>query len=139
MSLDRALGVVPLVLLIVVAGCGGGGGYNANNVTVSVSPSVATVPANGQVTLQAVVNGLCSTCSPNINVWIITENNGVNCSWINTSPAGPCPGGTIQETGGNFLTVTYHAPTSSGTFHVTAEWCDCLSNPIIAKDGKSVI
>jgi hypothetical protein len=135
----RSLFFVTLVLLLIVTlGCGGGG-FKANNVTVTVAPAAVTVPAGTQVTLQATVHGLCSTCNPSINVWSITENNGVNCSWMNTPPTGPCPGGTIQETGGNFLTVTYHAPSASGTFHVIAEWCDCFANPIISKDGTSVI
>lgn len=135
----RTLFLVTLVLvLIVTPGCGGGG-FNANNVTVTVAPEAVAVPANAPVTLQATVHGLCSTCTPSINVWNITENNGVNCSWINTPPTGPCPGGTIEETGGNFLTVTYHAPSASGTFHVIAEWCDCLANPKISKDGTAVI
>ncbi len=135
----RSLFFVTLVLLLIAtAGCGGGG-FNANKVTVAVAPAAVTVSASGQVTLQATVHGLCSSCNPSINVWSITENNGVNCSWIDTPPSGPCPGGTIQETGGNFLTVMYHAPSASGTFHVIAEWCDCFANPIISKDGTSVI
>ena len=135
----RSLFFTTVLLLIVTPGCGGGGGFKANNVTVTVAPAAVMVPAGTQVTLQATVHGLCSTCNPSINDWSITENNGMNCSWMNTPPTGPCLGGTIQETGGNFLTVTYHAPSASGTFHVIAEWCDCFANPIISKDGTSVI
>ena len=113
-------------------------------VTVTVSPAAVTIPANGQVTLQATVKGLCSTCISDINLWSIAENNGAICTWFDTPPAGPCPAGTIQETAGslsNSLTVTYYAPSTPGTFHVTAEWFDSLSfgSGTTTKNGTSVI
>src|SRR5713101_2130865 len=106
MNSCRVLRVGPFVLLIAIAGCGGGGGFNPNNVTVTVSPAAATVPANGQATLKATVNGLCSTCAFHINDWSITENgSSAFCTWFTTPPIGPCPAGTIQETAGSLLTV----------------------------------
>jgi hypothetical protein len=122
MNSRRALCIGPLALLIVIAGCGGGGGYNPNNVTVTVSPAAPTVPANGQVTLTATVNGLCSTCVPTIQSWGIQEDpsNGSTCTFV--PPFGPCPAGTIQENPANLLTVTYFAPSTSGTYHVSATW-----------------
>src|SRR5438045_4802095 len=63
--------VTLLFLVMLLTGCGGGGGFKPGNVTVTVSPTAVTVPANGQTTLQAVVQGLCSTCNPAIYVWII--------------------------------------------------------------------
>ena len=136
--------VAPFVLLIVIAGCGGGG-FHANNVTVTVSPAAATVAASGQVTLQATVHSLCSGCVPAVT-WTITElqtngASGSQCNWQGTTPpAGPCPDGTIQGADApSALTVTYDAPSTSGTFHVVAEWCDCLANPAIIKDGIAVI
>jgi hypothetical protein len=137
-----ALFVAPLVLLVAVAGCGGGGGFNPNNVTVAVSPATATIPANGQVTLQATVNGLCSTCTPAIFLWSVTagdSNGDSGCDWFTTPPSGPCPSGTIQETaGGNTLTVTYFAPSTAGTYHIVAEWSGGFGSPV-TKDGTSVI
>jgi hypothetical protein len=136
--------VTPLVLLIVIAGCGGGG-FNENKVTVSVSPAAAPVAASGQVTLQATVRGLCSSCAPLVT-WSIVElqtngASGSQCNWQGTTPpAGPCPDGTIQGADAPpALTVTYHAPSASSTFHVTAEWCDCLANPPVVKDGTAAI
>jgi hypothetical protein len=136
-----------LVLLIVIAGCGGGGGYNPNNVTVNVSPAVATVAENGQVPLQATVNGLCSTCAPSIYLWYISENgasNGGICDWYNTPPTVSCPAGTIQETAGplsDTLTVTYYAPSTPGTYHVIAEWFDSgfFGSASTTKTGTAVI
>ena len=139
----RALFVASLVLLMVIAGCGTGGGYNPNNVTVTVSPAAVTIPANGQVTLQATVNGLCSTCTSSIQYWSIAEDpdNSVNCTWSTMPPTGPCPGGTIQQIPGGLsssLTVTYYAPSTPGTFQVSAAWCICFT-PAIIKQGMSVI
>ena len=119
MSSCRALCVVPLVLTVVIAGCGGGsgsGGVNPNNVTVSVSPATATIPANGQVPLQATIQGLSSASISQISVWTVTENpSGANCAtFVGIIPPGPCPAGTIQIAGGNELTVTYFAPSYSG-------------------------
>jgi hypothetical protein len=112
-----------LVLLIVLTGCGGGGGYNPDNVTVTVSPATATIPASGQVMLQATIKGLCSTCEPSIYLWYIFENNPANGGFCTNSPPTPqCPAGTIQEMGTSNLTATYNAPSTPGTYHVIAEW-----------------
>lgn len=140
MNLGGALCVVPLALLIVIAGCGGGGGYNSNNVTVTVSPAAPTVTANGQVTLTATVNGLCSSCVPTIQSWNIQEDpSGSNCTVVPTF--GPCPGGTIQENAANLLTVTYFAPSASGTYHVSATWytSGLFGGGSTTKVGASVI
>ena len=124
MHSNRFLCAGSLILLIVVAGCGAGGGYDAGNVTVTVSPASATVPVDGQANLQAAVHGFCSTCTPQI-VWSIAENSPNNCTWVdmNTPPAGPCPAGTIQGQGAAgplSETVIYFAPSTAGTFHVSA-------------------
>jgi hypothetical protein len=124
MNLFRALCLESLVLLIVIAGCGGGSSVDPHNVTVSVSPSAVTIPANGQVTLQATVNG--SPAAPALT-WSIAElqtngASGAQCNWSGTTPpAGPCPDGTIQGADANSQTVTYLAPSISGTFHVIAQ------------------
>jgi hypothetical protein len=141
MNSARALCAGSMVVLFLIAGCGSGSdGFDPNKVTVTVSPAAVTIPAGDAVTLQATVKGLCSTCISLINEWKITENGGSpNCTWFDTPPLGPCPGGTIQEvTGGNSLTATYHSPSTSGTFHVVAEWCICFGSSI-TKDGTSVV
>jgi len=132
-----------LILLAVIPGCGGGGGggFDPNKVSVSVSPAAVTIPTSDEVMLKATVNGLCSTCASSINEWSIIENNGAVCTWFDTLPLGPCPAGTIQATANGIastLTVTYHAPSTSGTFHVVAEWCICFGSSI-KKDGTSVV
>lgn len=143
MCSHRIFCVGSLVLLIFVIASCGGGGRNYNNVTVTVAPAAATVPVNGQVTLQATVTG--TGTSSNALTWSIAElqtngASGAQCTWLDTPPAGPCPDGTIQQTtAGNFQTVTYHAPnTSGGPFHIIAEWSTAFT-PIVIKDGTSVI
>jgi hypothetical protein len=140
--------VAPLVLLIVIAGCGGGGGgFDPNKVTVTVSPAAATVAASGQVTLQATVGGCVNpSCIPSVS-WSIAELPGLGgqCNWSGNTPppppvGGPCLDGTIKgaDAQPSNLTVTYFAPSTSGTFHVVAVW-QTFFNPIIVKQATSVI
>ena len=139
----RALHLGALMSLMLMAGCGGGAsGSNPNNVTVAVSPMSATIPASGEVTLQATVKGSAGAASA---VWFIAElavngASGSQCNWSGaTQPAGPCPDGTIEGADASAaLTVKYHAPSTTGTFHVTAEW-STLFNPVVIKDGTAVI
>jgi len=136
-----------LALAVVFVGCGSGEGYNPDNVTVTVSPTTATLSANGKIGLQATVNGLCSLCAPDIYSWGVTEDagpgdsNGSSCDWFtnNGPPIEPCPAGTIEETAGsNSLSVTYHAPATPGTYHVVAGWSPGLGS-LPTKNGTSVI
>jgi hypothetical protein len=139
MNSCRAFCVVPLILLVAMAGCGGGSSFDPNNVTVTVSPPAATIPASGQVTLQATVKG--SPAAPALT-WSIAElqtngASGSQCNWSGaTPPAGPCPDGTIQGADASSLTVTYLAPSTSGTFHVVAQANVSLT---LVKDGTAVI
>jgi hypothetical protein len=131
------------LLLTLVAGCGGGKGVDPNKVTVRIAPAAVTVAASDQVMLQAVVKGTATDATAAVT-WSIDEQktdgaSGAQCFWLETPPEGPCPDGTIEQTtAGNFLTVTYHAPSTSGTFHVTAEW-STFFDPVITKDGTSVV
>ena len=141
MNSYRALCVGSLVLLIVIAGCGGSG-FDPNNVTVTVSPAAVTIPASGHVTLQATVKGAPINA---VSSWTIAElklngASGAQCNWSGTAqPVGPCPDGTIEGADASpALTVKYHAPSTPGTFHVTAEWSTAF-NPVVVKDATSVI
>ena len=143
MNSCRALQLGALMSLMLMAGCGGGAsGSNPNDVTVAVSPMSVTIPASGEVILQATVKG--SPGAPSA-VWFIAElavngASGSQCNWSGTTqPAGPCPDGTIEIADASAaLTVKYHAPSTTGTFHVTAEW-STLFNPVVIKDGTAVI
>jgi hypothetical protein len=138
----RTIWLGTFVVLLAATGCSTGGGFNPNNVTVTVSPATSTITENGQVTLTATVNGLCSTCAPSIGLWYVTENNPANggiCDWFTTPPSAPCPAGTIQQmTGGlsSTLTVTYDAPSTPGTYHIVAEWA-LLTGP--TQTGTAVV
>jgi hypothetical protein len=139
----RALYLGALISLMLTASCGGGAsGANPNNVTVAVSPMSVTIPVSGEVTLQATVKG--SPGAPSV-VWFIAElavngASGAQCNWSGTTqPAGPCPDGTIEDAdASSSLTVKYHAPSSAGTFHVTAQWSTAFI-PVVVKNGIGVI
>jgi hypothetical protein len=101
MNSYRELCAILLVLMSTIVGCGGGGdGFDPNRVTVTVSPAAVTIPITDPLTLQATVKGLWSTCVSTINEWRVTENNGSPCTWFDSPPLGPCPGGTIEAVGG---------------------------------------
>jgi len=143
-SQERLLHVVAFVGLIVSVSCGTSNGFNPNNVTVSVSPTTATIPTGGQVALQATVQGLSSTSISSISLWSVTENpSGADCAtYVGIVPPGPCPAGTIQIAASDELTVTYFAPSAPGTYHVNAEWEDFVNftgPPVATKIGTSVI
>jgi hypothetical protein len=140
-------------LVMVLVSCGSGQGYDPKNVTVTVSPATGSVASHGEISLQATVNGLCSSCAPSINSWGIRENagpgdsDGSSCDWFtqNGPPIPACPDGTIEETSGslsNTLKVTYHAPGTPGTYHIVAEWfvpSGLLGSSGSTKNGTSAI
>jgi hypothetical protein len=140
----QALCLELFVLLIVIAGCGGGPenlfGGPGPIPTVTVSPSTVTMAVNTKVTLQASLKGQCAGCLSFINSWTVAENNNALCLWggVNDPPPGPCPAGTILQNppAGNTLIVTYYAPDTPGTYHVTAEYDNLDAAP---SDGTSVI
>lgn len=116
--------------------CGGGRATDFNNVTVTVSPTSATVTAGGQVSLNATVSGLPGD-SVQLVIWSIAElqtngASGSQCNWLgSTPPPGPCPDGTIQGASPLSDSVTYIAPSTAGTFHVIATWSTAVNPPVI--------
>ena len=133
MNLYRGAFFVLLVVTLFSIGCGSNK-FNPNNVIVTVTPATAMASVNGQLTLQAAIQNDCTGCVP-LYVWYVAENNGGDCTWIDTPPAGPCPAGTIQQNPDvGVFTVTYFAPATSGTYHVTAQWNDYdnFSGPPVA-------
>jgi hypothetical protein len=142
MKSHRIRFLIPLVLLVLFPACGGGSGTNSNNVAVTVSPASPTVTTGGQVSLQATVTGLSS---PPALTWSIVElqangASGSQCNWLgSTPPSGPCPDGTIQGAGvPSSTSVTYLAPSGTGTFHVQVQWSSAFS-PVVAKSATSAI
>ena len=130
-----------VVLAGLTSGCGTGS-FNASDVTVTVTPATAAILVNGQVTLQATVHHGCAGCVPFYN-WVISENDGADCTWQQTPPTGPCPGGTLQapsvEPG---PTVTYIAPSTAGTYHVNGQslyFTSLAGPPSTVAQGTSVV
>jgi hypothetical protein len=144
MNSCRIVYVCTLAVFIALAGCGGKQ-TNFNNVTVTVSPTAATIPTGGQTSLTATVTGLPGGASPALN-WTITEltgngASGAQCTWIagGTPPSGPCPDGTIEmQSAMNETAATYFAPGAAGTFHVNVQWSS-ISNPPVIKSAMATI
>jgi hypothetical protein len=140
MNLYRALCVASIVWLIFMEGCDSGSKVDLDHLTVTLSPSAATIPASGQVTLQATVEGSPEASSL---LWFIAElqtdgASGAQCNCAGAMPpAGPCPDGTIQGIVPGSLTVLTLLPAPRVTFHVVAEYS--LPFSTFVKDGKTVI
>jgi hypothetical protein len=135
-----------LVLLIAIAGCGGGSTkWNPNNVSVTVSPATTNVAVGGQVTLHGAVNNDCDTCTPDL-LWSIQElqvngATGAQCNWLtgDTPPTEGCPYGTLElPVGNDTTTATFHAPGTTGTVHIVAEWT-LISDPPISKTATAAV
>ena len=98
----RRLAILGMVGLVFIAGCGGARsfqqpppGAGGLSITVTVTPSVATVPQGGSRSFFATVKGTSNTAV----TWTVQEG---------------AAGGMITNTG------LYSAPTTLGTFHVIA-------------------
>jgi hypothetical protein len=138
MNSHRTLCIGSLVLLIICASCGGPG--SGGLITANIAPATVTIAPGSEVTLQASATGPGSQLV-NGYLWDIEEltGNGEQCDWMgDTPPAGPCPYGTIK--GDLSSTVTYFAPSTSGTFTVGAEvTLSSDKNMYLSKGGTSVI
>ncbi len=95
-SMCFALSLLGLGLAIVIAGCGGGGQITPHNVTVSVTPSTATVQAGGPAQFTATVTN-------------DSANKGV--TWTVACSAAPC-GAVSPATTASGVATTYAAPTT---------------------------
>jgi hypothetical protein len=136
------------LMLVVIAGCGGGADHwDPNNVTVTVSPASANVAPSGTLDVQATINNLCKTCAPDA-LFVIGEMetdgaSGSQCNWStgDPQPVGPCPDGTIEVGIGASTKATFHAPNTTGTVHVIAEWFaqDPKTNQTIIKSATATI
>jgi hypothetical protein len=95
-------------------------------VTVSVSPTEATIPVNGSVALNGSATGF--TSAP-MGQWWIQESHNLDrindCGLITTEapPQSGCPYGYVMfdEKMSVPSTATYYAPSTPGTYHVTFE------------------
>ena len=120
--------MLAFALLFAITGCGGNGLPPANSVTVTVTPSSATVATNGSLTLQGSGSGFAPQpdVAPPLVLWGIQESsNTVPVSGCGLLPSQTpdltlCPYGyVIQPDVTTFpSTVVYHAPTTPGTYHV---------------------
>jgi hypothetical protein len=99
---------------------------HSSQVSVSVSPTEATIPVNGSVVLNGSATGF--TSAPMAQWWIQESHNldRINdCGFITTEapPQSGCPYGYVMydEKMSVPSTATYYAPSTPGTYHVTFE------------------
>lgn len=114
-----------VVSLVFSLGCGNNLPHSSQ-ISVSVSPSQATIPPNGSVTLNGTVSGF--TAAPMAQWWIQESYNldRINNRGFFTTEAPPqsgCPNGYVMydEKMAVPSTATYYAPSAPGTYHVTFE------------------
>jgi len=117
-----------LALLLALTGCGGNGLPPASSVTVTVTPSSATIAANGSVTLQGTASGFAPQpdVAPPLMLWGIQESsNTVPVSACGLLPSQTpdltlCPYGYVVQADVTSLpsNAVYHAPATPGTYHV---------------------
>ena len=117
--------VVTFMTLLVLLACGTG--PSSRDVTVTVSPSTASIPVHGSANLQGNASGF--TAGPTVSWWI-KESKDINfnadCGFLTSEPPptdAVCPYGYVM-----FATVegipnlaVYHAPGTPGTYHVVMD------------------
>ena len=141
MKLSQALCVESLVLLIVITGCGGGSGSQTQQSDGDRFTGGRHDPPSGEVTLQATVTGSPGTPRP-------LEHRRTTDKWCQrravqlvgyhaacwTMPRRYDSGRRHPSTS---VTVTYHAPSTSGTFHVIAEWSTAFTPALLGMERPS--
>ena len=113
------------VFLVFLLGCGNNLPHSGQ-VSVSVSPSQATIAPNGSVTLNGTASGFTASV---MGRWWIQESYEVdrikNCGLLTTEapPQSGCLNGYVMydEKMAVPSTATYYAPSAPGTYHVTFE------------------
>ncbi len=110
-----------MLLLQLLTGCGSGL-PSRSSITVTVSPSEATVAVGGTVALTGTESGF--TAKPIVQWWIQESKAvGSDCGKLDTQEKDftGCPYGFVMFHDVTTVpsTATYYAPTTPGTYHVT--------------------
>lgn len=122
-----ALFLLAFASLAAMLCCGGASDLpHSSQVTLTITPAAATIPANGTVDLQGTVVGLSS---PTLDWWqqdhhdAMGINGSQNCDHLTDPVLIPgCRFGYLTGSGmiqAASAVATYHAPPTPGTYHVT--------------------
>ncbi|HWR16605.1 MAG TPA: hypothetical protein VN577_17400 [Terriglobales bacterium] len=119
----RSLQALASVALVLLLSCGGSGLPDSRQVTVTITPSTATISAGATVSLQGNATGF--TSSP-IVLWGIQESSSHTpvsaCGKLadQTPPFPECTFGYVVFASVSEFPSTgvYHAPNTPGTYHV---------------------
>jgi hypothetical protein len=125
----RRFGPVSLVLALItaLAGCGSGSNFSYQNVTVTISPNVASLPVNGTQQFSTT-----TTNAPNLPIWF-SSGGSISSAGLFTAPSTPpvytqdsITAGAIQGTATvtayveNSLTNVLSAATATQSIVITA-------------------
>jgi hypothetical protein len=133
-----------MLLLLGLTACGGNGLPPSSSVTVTVTPSQATVPVGGTVTLTGSENGF--TAGPVVSWWIQESKNidpYNDCGKLDTQAKDftGCPYGFVMFH--DVTTVpsiaTYYAPQTPGTYHVTLSMIQAVEFDGLEKTATATI
>lgn len=123
-SVSFTIVATSFALLFFLTSCGTGGLPHTNQVTASVAPVQAAVPAGGSVTLTGSAKGF--TASPIVSWWIqesrdIDRYNDCGLLSSQAPPQSGCPYGYVMFADVTTFpsSATYYAPSTPGTYHVT--------------------
>jgi hypothetical protein len=140
--MKRLLGV--MLLLLGLAACGGNGLPHSSSVTVLVTPSQATVPVGGNVSLTGTESGF--TAPPVVQWWIQESKNidfNNDCGKLDTEPKDftGCPYGFVMFPNVTTVpsTATYYAPQTPGTYHVTVSMTQVVEFDSLQKTATATI
>jgi hypothetical protein len=138
-----SLAVVAVVFLLLLAGCGNGLPHSGQ-VSVTVSPAQATIPASGSVVLTGTAAGFTDTL---LGQWWIQESYNLdrnnNCGFLSTDPPpqSGCPYGYVMYDPNLAVpsTATYYAPSTPGTYHITFEATQFVTFDHLSKTAQATI
>jgi len=136
--------IITLKFLFLLTSCGTGGLPHTSQVTVTVTPSQATVAPGGSVTLTGAATGFTG---PPIVQWWIQESRDIdryNDCGVLSSQAPPqtgCPYGYVMFADVTSFpsSATYYAPSTPGTYHVTFEASQVVEFDSLTKTVQATI
>ena len=141
-SLRFAFSIAAIFFIACLAGCGTGGLPHSNQVTVTVTPSQATISTGGTLALTGSADGF--TASP-IFEWWIQESKDLDfnndCGFLSSQapPQTGCPFGYVMYDLATASHATYYAPPVAGTYHATFSASQFIEFDHLTKNAEATI
>ena len=129
-----------LIAVFLLGSCGNGLPHS-DQVTVMVTPALATVAVAGTVSLKGDATGF--TRSPIVRWWVQEAHDagGDDCGYLQPPPVSPCQYGyVIFDSVSQFPSAaTYYAPLTPGTYHVTFQATQNTAFDYLSKTAMATI